>query len=318
MESQKDLTRNGQDSMKLSQFILIFVIPFFLTPLVSCSEFNKSKRTAEEKEDREYDKRMSKLRSEYAPVEGTYTGDIEAQDRNIPVELRIAVIETDNGMSSFGKVRSLPKLKATLTLLDSAHGIVNLTVSYDSKTGRIILNTADVADRVEETLWSIVSTLSQNQIVGQVRQNNAVLGTLRLKMKGRDLIAPTLDQENERIRNLLKEIEGRYVGKIQFAFDTQTYVDVEFLISATATGKPEPQITCILNIKGERFGIELMQGKYVPNPRPGTLYAEATGKPFVICPLHSFVARFLDNKLIIDGNLLRGGRTEAIFTRLNF
>jgi hypothetical protein len=304
--------------MKFKHSIFILLTPFFLTPLISCSEFNKSKRTAEEKEDREYEKRMSKLRSDYAPVEGTYTGNIEAQDRNIPVELRIAVIETDNGMSSFGKARSLPKLRATLTQLDSAHGVVNLTVAYEQKTGRMILNTPDVADQIEETLWSIVSTLSNNQIVGQVRQNNAVLGTLRLKMKGRDLIAPSLDQENERIRNLLREIEGRFVGKIQFGSNPLTNMDVEILVSVTATGKPEPHITCILIINGERFGIELMRGNYIPNPRPGTLYVEATGKPFVICPLNSFVARFLDNKLIIDGNLLRGGRAEAIFTRLNF
>lgn len=274
-------------------------------------------------QDKRYSEQTQKLRTEYAEIEGKYTGAVYAPERTVPIELRLLSIETENGTDSTGRTKTLPKLKATITQMDSSDDDVIFAVSLDKDTGELIF-VLDSKNSPGSASWSIIAKLSSREIIGEVRQDNAVLGKFVARFESKNTTAPTADETNQRIRKLLARAEGTFGARIQIGEKTLAngkvtpwLEDVEFSVAVTGVGKPSILVTCALG-KGGSFGREVMNGSFSASPLPGTLYVQAnpSNTGMRICPFLSLTGHLTPKGFDAVGNTRRGGVVNASFTRL--
>lgn len=286
---------------------VIFLV--LTTALITSCAFNKDNGvSAQDQRDQE---NSAKLQSDFAAAQGLYIGTVKAVDREMPVELRLFPQQAESGVSSDGQSRSLPYLRAMMTLTDTLEDDVRLAATFKSATGDLTLAipggtkvtlTCDPTSVVKQPLeYSFAGKQNGHSIDGVLTSNQGVVGPMHLELASKTAGIISTEERSNRFKKLIAPIDGTYVTKIKSIFGST--IPVIFAVVSNGGITPSLTVTCR---REETMG-QAMLIEFSPNPRPSKVtIKEASGTPKADrCILNN-----------IDGSLNSEGNIDAVVTSI--
>lgn len=167
-------------------------------------------------ENKEEVQERQKLSDTYSKVKGVYAGPLFTGSANHDIELSIFTEDVKQGVNSDGTDRFRLVLKGTYTRINPAGASQTLDGRFIPETGELILSNPR-NDLGPDDVKSINAKLEGNKLVGEVKRSTGVIGQFVLELSSQESRVPDTNERertNERIRQTLKKIVGKYEGVV--------------------------------------------------------------------------------------------------------
>lgn len=194
--------------MKLKSLILLA----FVAALSACS-FDKNDSLTDSNEIA----RREKAKKAFKSVSGTYTGTIEASNGTQTIQVRLYMLERDNGNNSNGVGSKMPELFASYKKVQPIGPGYDFTASYLEETRELVLVNTQ-SPLFNDDVHTMNLELVNDHLIGKATYRGGYQGNIDLVLTTRESAGnggSTEDNEYyDALRRQYQEIAGDYEGKL--------------------------------------------------------------------------------------------------------